>query len=275
MRIGVGYRRELAAWIDSGPPGVSCLEITAEHFYESGEAGRDQLGRLRARFQLYVHGLGLSLGTPGPLEPERLDQFARITAAADPAWISEHVAFTRTSEGDLGHLNPVPPTKESLAILVDHAREVSARCGKPLLLENITSHFRWEGKLTETTFLNELCARAGCGLLLDVTNLYINSRNHRFDALAWLREIDPRHIGQLHLVGYSRDGERCFDDHAQPVQEELLELARAVIAYAPVRAIILERDESFPGPEAMAVEISKLMALSVLSEKSAQPYSTS
>jgi len=261
MKIGLGYRRELSAWIDSGPPGVSCLEITAEHFYESGEAGRERLGQLRGRFQLYVHGLGLSLGTPGPLDPERMEQFARVSAAADPAWISEHVAFTRTSEGDLGHLNPVPPTKESLAILAGHAREVSARCGKPLLLENITSHFRWEGKLTETSFLNELCARSGCGLLLDVTNLYINSRNHHFDALQWLHEIDPRHIVELHLVGYSQAGERYFDDHAQPVQGELLELAREVLAHAPVRAIILERDEDFPGPEAMAVEISKLTAL--------------
>src|SRR6185369_5792822 len=102
--IGVGYRRELSAWIDTRPLGVTCLEITAEHFY----AGcTERLAQLAKNFHLFVHGLGLSLGTPGPLDHQRLEQFARVAALADPDWISEHVAFTRTAEVDLGHLNPV------------------------------------------------------------------------------------------------------------------------------------------------------------------------
>lgn len=253
--IGVGYRRELSTWIDTHPPGVDCLEITAEHFYHGGE---ERLRQLANSFHLFVHGLGLSLGTPGPLDDERLEQFARVTAAANPDWISEHVAFTRTAEADLGHLNPVPPTREAVKIMADHAREITMRCRKPILLENITSHLRLEGELSETEFLNELCAQADCGLLLDVTNLFINSCNHRFDPLCWLYEIDPRRIEQLHIVGYSRDGERYTDDHAQPVQEELIDLARAVVEYAPIKAIILERDENFPGMAELSQEISKL-----------------
>ena len=253
--IGVGYRRELSAWIDTHPPGVECLEITAEHFYGGGE---ERLRQLADGFHLFVHGLGLSLGTPGRLDQERLDQFARVAAVANPDWISEHVAFTRTAEVDLGHLNPVPPTREAVRILADHAREVAERCRKPLLLENITSHLRLEGELSETEFLNELCAQADCGLLLDVTNLFINSRNHGFDPIRWLREIEPARITQLHIVGYSREGQRFTDNHAQPVQEELIGLARAVVERAPVRAIVLERDADFPGGGEMAAEISKL-----------------
>lgn len=252
---GVGYRRELAAWIDTRPPGMDCLEITAEHFYGGG---LEKLGRLRERFHLFVHGLGLSLGTPGPLDRDQVDHFARVVAAADPDWISEHVAFTRTAEADLGHLTPLLPTREALKVMVEHAREISERCRKPLILENITSHLRLAGELSETDFLNELCAQAGCGLLLDVTNLFINSRNHRFDPAGWLRELEPRFITQLHLVGYSRAGDRYTDDHARPVQEELIELARAVAAYAPVRAIILERDTEFPATEEMERELAKL-----------------
>jgi uncharacterized protein len=258
FRIGVGYRPELSAWIDSRPSGVSCLEITAEHFFGGGE---DRLRDLSSKFALSVHGLSLSLGTPGPIDAGRLAGFCRVVAAANPDWISEHVAFTRTAEVDLGHLNPLMPTRAVLDRVADHARELSDRCGKPVLLENITSHVRLAGELSETDFLNALCERAGCGLLLDVTNLFVNGRNHGFDPLEWLGEIEPKRIVQLHIVGYSRVGRRLADGHSTPIQAELVALAQAVVDRSPVEAIILERDEDFPGPAAMAVEIGKLEGL--------------
>lgn len=255
MKVGVGYRREMSAWIRTKPHGVDCLEITAEHFHPGGAA---HLSVLRESYPLYIHALGLSLGTPGPLDAERVKQFAQVVKAANPDWISEHVAFTRTTEFDLGHLNPVPLTRESLDVMIDHVREVSERCAKPMLVENITSHVKLEGELTETEFLNELCAQANCGLLLDVTNLFINSRNHRFDPTAWLREIEPHKIQQLHIVGYSRDGDRYTDAHACPIQEELIDLASEVVRYAPVKSIVLERDEDIPANGDLEGEIAKL-----------------
>jgi uncharacterized protein (UPF0276 family) len=258
--VGVGYRQPLAGWIDSQPSGLECLEITAEHFFDGGH---ERLRQLRGRFALFVHGLGLSLGTPGPLDAERLDRFARVVEAAQPEWISEHVAFTRTPETDLGHLNPIRPTRESARLIADHARAVADRCQRPIILENITSHLRINGELSEPEFLNAVCEAADCGLLLDVTNLFISSRNHGFDALEWLRALDPARIVQLHIVGFAQRGERYADDHAHPVQPELLDLAREVIAYAPVRAIILERDVDFPAAETMADELDKLRRLFV------------
>ncbi len=258
MKTGIGYRREISAWLESQPAGVDCLEITAEHFFHGGE---EQLVRLANKFPLFVHGLGLSLGTPGAMDVEHLEQFARVVRMANPDWISDHIAFTRTAEANLGHLNPVPPTREMVKIISDHTREVSERCGKPMLLENITSHIQLAGDLSEPEFLNQLCERANCGLLLDVTNLFINSRNHGFDALKWLHEIEPRRIVQLHIVGYARAGERYTDSHAQPIQEELIELARAVVDYAPVQAIILERDEDFPATAELELEIAKLQRI--------------
>ena len=256
--VGVGYRRELATWLDAGPVGLDCLEITAEHFYDGGA---DRLAELAGRYSLFVHGLGLSLGTPGPLDPERLQQFARVAQSANARWISEHVAFTRTKEVDLGHLHPVRPTREAAKILADHACELSARCGLPLLLENITSHLRLDGEMTEPEFLNEVAARAGCGLLLDVTNLYINSRNHGFDPLRWLDAVEASRIRQLHIVGYSERNGRLMDDHAAPIQPELLDLAAAVMARAPVEAIILERDAAFPPSATLDGEVAKLSRL--------------
>lgn len=256
--IGVGYRRELAEWIGSHPEGVDCLEITAEHFYDRSI---DKLEELRKHFRLFVHGLGLSLGTPGPLDSERLKNFARVVSAAQPDWISEHVAFTRTAEVDLGHLNPLRPTRETAKVVAEHAREIADVCGKRLLLENITSHVRIDGELSETEFLNEICSQADCGILLDVTNLYINSRNHGFDPLRWLRELDRSRIGQLHIVGYSEEGGRVVDNHEALIQAELLDLAKAVLEYGLPKAIILERDANFPGPTVMQNEIEKLRRL--------------
>lgn len=255
IKVGVGYRREMASWIDECPRGVGCLELTAEHFQLSDA---DRLRELSRRFSVYVHGLGLSLGTPGPLDRARLDHFAAIAEASNAQWVSEHIAFTRSGDIDLGHLNPVPPTHDAVKVIGDHAREVSERCGKPILLENITSYVRLDGELSEPAFLNALCERANCGLLLDVTNLFINSRNHGFDAHAWLREVDPQRIRQLHIVGYSRKGERYTDSHAAPIQEELIELARVVVAYAPVQAVILERDEEIPDTSGLVTEVEKL-----------------
>ncbi|HEY5778615.1 MAG TPA: DUF692 domain-containing protein [Terrimicrobiaceae bacterium] len=253
MMIGVGYRNELHGWIAARP--IECLEVTAEHFYGRNEA---VLGELSGQFSLFVHGLGLSFGTPGELDHERLDRFARVVEIARPEWISEHIAFTRTAEVDLGHLNPVKPTRAVARTIAAHSRQVAERCGRPIILENITSHLRIEGELSETDFLNSVCEQADCGLLLDVTNLFINSRNHAFDPLAWLKEIPPGRIKQLHIVGYTIENGRYSDGHAQPIQDELIELARAVVEYAPVRAIILERDTNFPGAMAMEKELGKL-----------------
>jgi uncharacterized protein (UPF0276 family) len=258
MKTGIGYRRELSAWIKTKPRGVDCLEITAEHFFHGGE---EHLAALAKKFPLFVHGLGLSLGTPGALDKKILEQFARVVSVANPDWISDHIAFTRTAEADLGHLNPIPPTREMLQIISDHAREVADRCGKPMLLENITSHVQLTGDLRETDFLNQLCERAGCKLLLDVTNLFINSRNHGFDARQWLREIQPSNIMQLHIVGYSHHGGRYTDSHAAPIQDELIELAREVVRHAPVQAVILERDEDFPDLAGLEIEVAKLQRI--------------
>src|SRR5881398_3690449 len=128
IKVGVGYRRELANWLAKNPRGVTCMELTAEHFYGNAESLSEfqpcQQRVALGQCSCYVHGLGMSLGTPGPLDQQRLLEFAKVANRVKADWVSEHVAFTRTAEADLGHLNPVAPTRNSLKVMVEHAREV-------------------------------------------------------------------------------------------------------------------------------------------------------
>jgi uncharacterized protein (UPF0276 family) len=253
--IGIGFRKPLGDWLLQSSSAVTHLEITAEHFFGGGE---DFLQTLSKKYDLFVHGLGLSLGTPGPLCKTTLRQFASVAQAAEAKWVSEHVAFSRTSDVDLGHLNPVPRTKESLSCLVDHAIEVSQYCGKPIVLENITSSLDPGGTIEETDFLNQLCENANCGLLLDATNLFINSKNLDYDPVAWLHRIDAHRIKQLHVVGYSEHNGVFHDHHSKPIQADLMELIKSIIDYADVEAITLERDDRLDETHEIDGELERL-----------------
>jgi uncharacterized protein (UPF0276 family) len=256
--VGVGYRRPLAPWIAQRPATVGCLEITAEHFFDGG---LDLLRLLRRDYPLFVHGLGLSLGTPGRLDRETLEQFARVVEAANPEVVTEHIAFTRTADVDLGHLNPVRPTRANVRLFADHAREVADRCGRRLLLENIATHLALPGEMPEPEFLNQICDASGAGLLLDVTNLFVNSRNHGFDPVRWLEEIEPKNVVQLHVVGYTQRDGRWHDLHAEPIQDDLHALIEEVLFRTSPRAVILERDEEIPAGDEIARELRDLEAV--------------
>ena len=258
VKIGIGYRRPLDNWISEHKTSIDCLEVTAEHFFEQGH---DRLEQLSKTFPIYVHGLGLSLGTPGPLEAEALEKFSKVSNAANATWISEHIAFTRTSVVDLGYLNAIPLTEEYLNVMVEHALAVSNHCKRPIILENITSHMAPPGNMRETEFINRLCQSANAGLLLDATNLFINSKNHNFRALEWLHEINPEFITQLHAVGYGfKDGLYC-DSHSLPIQDEILDLIGAILDYSNVKAIILERDDRFGETDEVNEDLRKLRTL--------------
>ena len=185
-------------------------------------------------------------------------QGPEVVEYGDARWVSEHVAFTRAGGVDLGHLNPVPLTRESLRVLGRHVLEVQRACGRRLLLENIATELPPPGDMDEPAFLNALCAETGAGLLLDVTNLHVNAHNHGYAAHAWLDRLDSSQVVQVHVTGYTRRGRRLADEHAEPVQPELYELLDRIAAFAALEAVIVERDRDIPPPAAMATELAAL-----------------
>ncbi len=254
-RVGIAYREPLSHWINSYPDDIACVEITAEHFFDSDTS---RLSKLNKHYPIYLHAIGLSLGTKGELESDYLQKFNSLCQTLKPRWISEHIAFTKTKEVDLGHLNPIPYNHDSLDIMVDNALQLIEYCDTPLILENITSHLVLPNTLSDAEFINRLCERAGCGLLLDVTNLFINSKNHHYDAKQWIDAINPEYVRQLHVVGYSQNNSTYEDNHAQATQHEILELVQHVAHYPNLEAVIIERDQLFPEISELQKELATL-----------------
>src|SRR4029453_9491345 len=187
-----------------------------------------------------------------------LRNYARVARLSNAQWVSEHIAFTRSGDIDLGHLNPVAPTPDNLQLLNDHIEQVHEATGLPVRLENITTQLRLSGSFSEPEFLNALCVSPHVGLLLDVTNLFINAHTHGFDAEQWVAELQPGIVRQMHIVGYGEERGRLVDDHRSPIQPELFDLMVAAAAGHEVEAVFVERDLDIPGPAEIVNELARV-----------------
>ncbi len=255
IRTGLLYNLAFGPWVEQAPDSISCLEIPAYHLFNISRKVVDTLSRPQPTI---VSNGRLSLGTPGSLDPDRLQNFAAIVERADPLWICEPLCFSTTSEHNWGFPLPICPGPSALNTVVDHAKDVMDACRKPLLLENTASFIRPRGSMRDTDFINQACHKAECGLLLDVTALLVNARNHRFDPIRWLHQIDPRLLVQLHVSGYTTlNNGRLADDHLHAVQDDVWSLAAEAVRYSPPRAIILERSGNFPPLFEIELELAR------------------
>lgn len=259
VQVGVLYSRAFTPWLEQSGAFAECLELQAFLFYSQSPKLADSICRLRPT--ILSQG-GLSLGTPGPLQSDRVRAFAAMVDRTNPMWISELLGFSRTDEFNWDADLPVCPGERSLRTIADHAKEVMDVCQKLLLLETTASPIRYRGSIRETDFLNQVCHQANCGLLLDVTALLVNAMNHRFDPVKWLRQIDNRLISQVHVSGYSRSGNRWVDDHLSAVQGDVWNLLEEVLGYCAPRAMILERVGNYPPIFAIESELARLKELS-------------
>jgi len=247
LGVGLGFRAPHFSELFLHRREVDFLEVTADHFFGASPEKDEQLKLLAAHFTLIPHGLNLSLGSADGIDDCYLDRFAALVARVQPPWWSEHLAFTRAGGVEIGHLTPLPFTREAVEVVERNVAEVRRRIQVPLILENITYSIHLPGaEMEEGEFLHRVCDATSCGLLLDVTNLFINSRNHGHDPRRWLDAAPLERVVQLHFVGAQRAGDRWIDSHAQPVGPDLWALLDEVLARVPARGAILERDDRIP-----------------------------
>jgi uncharacterized protein (UPF0276 family) len=246
-KVGLGFRHQLKSDIFFYQNKIDILEIITDHYLDATNAKLEELKVLHQHFSLAPHCLDLSLGSAEGIEESYLEKVAELLETIESEWFSDHICFTKSGGRKIGHLAPVPYTREALEVFRRNIKQVKSVIKTPLILENITYMVQFpSSEMSESEFIKRLCDENDCGILLDVTNLYINSVNFQFDWRKWLDNMPLERVVQLHFVGGHKQKNWLIDSHAHQTPNEIWEVYREVCQRCNVRAAILERDDNFP-----------------------------
>ncbi|MDR7379739.1 uncharacterized protein (UPF0276 family) [Rhodoferax ferrireducens] len=259
-RSGIGLKSAHIRQILDTAPELGFFEVHAENYLVDGGPFHQTLTRIRERYPLSIHGVGLSIGAAGPLDTTHLDALARLLDRYAPLSFSEHLAWSSHGGVFLNDLLPLPYTAATLQRVCDHIDQVQSRLQRRMLLENPATYVQFSAStLTETAFIREVLRRTGCGLLLDVNNLYVSSVNHHFDALAYLQALPLDQVGEIHLAGFAEQqdgaGDRLLiDSHGTPVAQPVWDLYAAALRLTGPVATLIERDNEVPALPVLLAE---------------------
>ena len=225
---------------------VDFVEVISENFMVEGGRPLDILRRVRERHPVALHGVSMSIGSADGLLEDYLRRLRALVDAVDPLFVSDHLSWSRIERFNSHDLLPLPYTFEALDVVaanVAHAQEV---LGRTLLVENPSSYLVFAGEMTEWEFLDALCARTGCELLLDVNNVFVSASNHGFDPFAHLSGIPVSRVRQIHLAGHSQGRDLLIDTHDTPVPDPVWALYAAALERIGPVATMIERDDAIP-----------------------------
>jgi uncharacterized protein (UPF0276 family) len=258
-RAGLGVRAQHHDDLVREQPDVGWLEAHSENYFADGGAQIDYLLALRERYPLSLHGVGLSLGSVDPLDRDHLRHLERLVHLAEPSLVSEHLSWGAIDGTHLNDLLPLPYTQEALRHMIERVTELQEYLGRQVLIENVSSYLQFaQADMSEWEFLQTLAERSGCGLLLDVNNVYVSSRNHGFDAREYLAHLDPRHVGEIHLAGHSVNAHGDFsiliDTHSRPVSAEVWDLYAFAIGRLGRIPTLIEWDTDIPALPVLVAE---------------------
>jgi uncharacterized protein (UPF0276 family) len=264
---GVGFKPQHFDAIQAGEPPIGFVEIHAENYMGAGGAPHTQLRALCERFALSIHGVGLSIGSAQPLDRQHL---ARVKALCDryqPASFSEHLAWSTHDGNFLNDLLPLPYTAETLNHVAAHVDEVQATLRRQILLENPSTYVVFaQSTISETDFLAEVSRRTGCGLLLDVNNVFVSACNHATNPHAYLRSFPLSRVQEIHLGGHDEQTDDSgapllIDAHSSSVADPVWALYEGVIARTGPLPTLIEWDNDVPDWPVLASEARAAAAI--------------
>ena len=263
---GLSFKPEHFATIRETRPRLGFFEVHAENYMGAGGAPHRQLAALRQDYAVSLHGVGLSIGGPDRPDADHMRRLRDLITRYQPASFSEHLAWSSHESDYLNDLLPLPYTAETLQLVCDHVDEVQAVLGCRVLLENPSTYVLFaQSTLTETDFLGEIARRTGCGLLLDVNNVFVSCTNHRTDPLDWLAAIPWDAVGEVHLGGHATEtlpsGPLLIDDHGSPVADPVWDLYRHVTATAGRLPTLIEWDNDVPEFPVLLAEAARADAI--------------
>ncbi len=259
---GVGLRRDHFDRVLAGPTRIDWFEVISENFMVRGGRPLEVLTRVRERYPIVLHGVSLSIGSNDPLNEDYLDALAVLAHRFEPAWVSDHLCWAGVGGHYAHDLLPLPYTGEALRHVVARVQQVQDRLRRPIALENVSSYVAYRAsEMNEWEFIAEVARRSGCGILLDINNIYVSSVNHRFDPGDYLAGIPAEKVWQFHLAGHSDKGAWLIDTHDHPVIDPVWDLYRdAVRRFGEVSALI-EWDDHIPPFERLEAESEKARSI--------------
>ena len=258
-RAGIGLRAPHHAEFLETKPAIGFIEVHSENFFGRGGKPLHDLQRARRDYPLSLHGVGLSIGSCDALNAVYLARLRELADLLEPACVSDHLCWSSAGGVYANDLLPLPCTEEALDHVATRVAAVQDRLGRRILLENVSSYFEYaDAAMPEWQFLAEVARRSGCGILLDVNNVFISAHNHGFDALAYLRGIRRGTVHEIHLAGHVRKrfdgGELLIDTHGAPVADAVWTLYRAALKRFGALPTLIEWDADLPPLRSLLVE---------------------
>ena len=234
------------------------FEVHTENYMVAGGPRLAQLRQVRESFPVSFHGVGASLGGPAPPEPRHLAAVKRLVDEFEPVLVSEHAVWSSANGVWFADLLPLPRTGDALRRLVEGVDRYQDAIGRPVLIENPTNYLPFTSEMDEPDFLNEVAARSGCGLLLDLNNVYLSARNCGIDPERYIESLATERIEEIHIAGFEPDenlgDELLIDTHAAPVSDAVWGLLDFALARLGPRPVLLERDGKLPPFETLMEE---------------------
>lgn len=261
-RVGIGLRsvhyREL---LEQRPP-VGWLEAHAENYFGDGGQPLYFLERLRAEYPLSLHGVGLSPGSTDALNLLHLNQLKVLCERYQPGLISEHLCWNVVDGQHLNDLLPLPYTEEALTHVTVRISRIQDLLGRQILIENLSSYLRFKhSTIPEWEFLMQVARRSGCGILLDINNIYVNACNHGFDAVDYLQAIDSDYVQEFHLAGFEQCEEVLIDTHGKPVSPAVWRLYREALRLLGCKPSLIEWDTDVPQLHVLLAEADQAQSI--------------
>lgn len=277
QKSGAGFKPEHLPDILNDQRKVGFFEVHAENYMGLGGAPHVALERLRRDYPIFVHGVGMSIGGAGPLDAEHLARFDAVIRRYEPQVVSEHLAWSTHNSTFYNDLLPVPYNRVVLDRVVQHIDQVQETLGRVILLENPSTYVAFNGSdMGETDFIREIAGRTGCGLLLDVNNVFVSATNHNYSPERYLADFPVELVREIHLAGHATESDDnglplLIDAHDRPVSSEVWALYETVIATRGVLPTLIEWDNDVPAWPVLKAEADAADAILSRHATSAHP----
>jgi uncharacterized protein (UPF0276 family) len=266
LAVGIGLRQPHYREVFERAPALGFLEVHSENFFLDGGASMHALERARAAYPISLHGVGLSLGSADALAQQHLAKLKRLVDRVEPALVSEHLSWGGLGERHFNDLLPLPNRRDTLALLTERIDRVQNTLNRPILVENVSAYFAYrDDEMTETALLAELARRTGCGILLDINNLYVNAVNFGFDPIARLADLSTAAIGEIHLAGHDATGACLIDTHGARVCPEVWALFEAACRLFGPKPTLIEWDTDLPALDVLLDEAASAARIALRS----------